>query len=703
MFCEDQETFNALNALGLVVQRNRQPLVIWLGAGASAWAGYPLSHELAETMHGRFSREVSTYAKTTSSELLEAEAYLKLFQEMRTSDSSLYFSCLLDAFSHRKPTAVYARLLHALERVCPIGILTTNVDESLEHCLSGRETIQRSDVERIPQLLAEGRDFTCKLHGSLSSVETMVFSEQDYNDLQTDAPFLNALRSVFAGSTVLFLGYGLQDQHVISSLHESSATHPLFGTGPHFIVTPEGSSRIFLNVQSISYVVDPPDHRSALLTLEAVADIRARPSPTVSIPQRNGIVEQNEESICFIGDLLPPGKVTTAQTMTGKSTAGTRELLIGEGYVDGEVVLQDYSALHDLVVGLVCFDVISLSIAHLGKLHAMLGGDSFWRFAETGAIRLVNPPPEPVVVFPERDALVGDIKAFAVGSKSSSLESFKEQTVSEKIRRYLKPIPGKEEAAERQMDILESSIFDLAHALTADQLAERTRSAMMHPSIRRLLGISGGTPRGAVPRWLAFPVLRLAGVVGKGIICQQIKASATRMIFGSEKLASVAFSSSAGTEWADDAASYALTGRFNSDLGALIERQPSLLHEVLRFRESAAGESFRREVAGHLATNEGAQVSAAVNAGMRQALPLSVLQEARDQLSGLFMPRVAGPILRPAVWGDLRNAEERVAGWRRRSRFLLDGVCKSNRVSPYDVCPCGSGEKIRFCCISALR
>ena len=226
---------------------------------------------------------------------------------------------------------------------------------------------------------------------------------------------------------------------------------------------------------------------------------------------------------------------------------------------------------------------------------------------------------------------------------------------------------------------------------------------MIHPAIRRLLGISGGTPQGAVPRWLAFPVLRLAKVVRNGVICQHIRANATRLILGSERLASIAFSASAGAEWVDDAASYALTGRFNSDLGALIEQQLDLLAGVLRFRESAAGKNFRREVAERLATSEGSQVLAAVNAGMREALPTSVLQAARDQLSGLFLHQATGPRLRPAVWGDLRNAEGRVAGWRRRSRALLGGLCRDNNLNPYDVCPCGSGEKIRFCCVAALR
>ena len=274
-------------------------------------------------------------------------------------------------------------MLRALERVEPAGILTTNVDESLERGLSGRENIQRSDIERMLQLLTEDRAFICKLHGSISAIETMVFSEQDYVDIQTDVPFRNALRSLFAGSTVLFLGYGLRDQHVISAVEDGSETHPLLGTGPHFIVTPEGSSDVPQGVRRISYVADPPDHRSALLTLEAVADIRAQSSPTASAPEPAGIAKRDGESVCFIGDLLPPGKFITSQTLTAENRLGTsQELLIGEGYVDGEVVLRDYSALHDVVVGLVCFDIICLSIEHLGKLHSLLGSAWFWTFVQ---------------------------------------------------------------------------------------------------------------------------------------------------------------------------------------------------------------------------------------------------------------------------------------------------------------------------------
>ena len=92
MFCEDLETRQSLSALESLIVGRRRPLVVWLGAGTSTWAGYPLWGQLADQMHQRFAREVGTYAKEDAALLLAEGAYPKLFEEMKTSDSALYFS-----------------------------------------------------------------------------------------------------------------------------------------------------------------------------------------------------------------------------------------------------------------------------------------------------------------------------------------------------------------------------------------------------------------------------------------------------------------------------------------------------------------------------------------------------------------------------------------------------------------------------------
>lgn len=225
----------------------------------------------------------------------------------------------------------------------------------------------------------------------------------------------------------------------------------------------------------------------------------------------------------------------------------------------------------------------------------------------------------------------------------------------------------------------------------------------MHPSVRALLGISGGTPLAQIPKWVAFPVLRLAGVIEAGDSCGYLNASATRMLWGSERLAGAAFSATTAQEWADDAASYVLAGRFYADLGSLVRAEPAALRSILEFRKSQAGEAFRAEILARLAVNEGGELVSAINAGLRQSIPTSVLQSAQDQFAGLFIPKTQSAKIMPAVWGDLRNGDARIARWRNRSRELLNEYCTWRKIAPYHLCPCGSGEKLKFCCVEALR
>ncbi|MBK9663811.1 MAG: SIR2 family protein [Nitrosomonas sp.] len=80
----------------------------------------------------------------------------------------------------------------------------------MERSLPDHSTIQRSDIECLSQLLHQRTPFICKLHGSVSAVESMVFSQCDYDSIQVDNVYLDALQTLFLNATVLFLGYGVQ-------------------------------------------------------------------------------------------------------------------------------------------------------------------------------------------------------------------------------------------------------------------------------------------------------------------------------------------------------------------------------------------------------------------------------------------------------------------------------------------------------------
>ena len=679
-----------------------RPFIIWVGAGVSSWAGYPFWLDLAAKMHTIFSREERDYDKVLSSKLLKEDKYPELFEQMRIVNQRRYFTFLSEKFRPQPASGVYKRFIKALSKLPNVYIVTTNVDEALEHGFPEYATIQRSDIERLPQLLYQRSRFICKLHGSASSVESMVFSKSDYESLQLNSAYLEAMRTIFSNTTVLFLGYGLRDEYVFQNLQTCSTMRPLFGTGPHFIVTSEERNELPAIVRRIRYEADATDHRDVIQILEVIADFT--PSQSIQTANEDEKTISSQQSIYYIADLITPGTWTTSQTFNLESFPGAIQphLIVGEGYVNGEIELYNYSALHDIVVGLLCFDIVCISIDHLARVHNLLGPEAFWIFVESGSLRLVIPPPTPSVIFADERSPVGDLGLMSQGSNNSLCGEFFSLSISERICKQILPVKGKENEAERLFQHLESSVFDVSKSKLSESVAEKTRGALMNPSIRRMLGVSQGTPRNVIPRWLSFPTLRLAKVISSGIICQHIQASSARMIFGSEKLASVAFSAVEAKEWAESAASYVLTGRFNSDIGAIILEEPSLLFGILKFRESSGGASFRCEVAQRLAADDGSQIVTAINAGFSQALPTSTLQQAHDQFSGLFIPRSTSSVNMPVVWGDLHNSEERIARWRKRSRTLLDEELRHHKLGPYDECPCGSGEKLKFCCQEAL-
>lgn len=705
MLSDDRETYAALAALTAVAEDGRRPIVFWIGAGASAWAGYPLWQELASQMHTRFSREAIQYDRSVATTELTEDRFSDLFERMRLSDQSMYFSMLVQAFRPLPIKPVYSRMVRALQSIEPLHILTTNVDEVLEHQLPDASTVQSSDIERISILLQDRKSFICKLHGTSSAVETMVFAKTDYERLKKDHAYLLALRGLLSTATVIFLGYSLRDDYLIQLLLECDEQKPLFGTGPHFMVTATESSHIPHTVRRIRYHAEFTDHRDALLVLEAAAHAYSATQSKTTVPLSDAVetTTRTPKSVYYIADLIPFGTMQTSQTMTIKSSNGDAwQMIVGDGYVEGEVQITNYSALHDLMVGLICFDTVCFAVDRLSIVHDLLGADTFWELLRLQAIRVVNVPEQSAVIFESEHSVIGSLGDISLGSAASALGDFFKIGNDELIRKHLAPVLGKEKEAEESFKFLAANIFDVSTPEATTGLADKTRGALMHPSIRLLLGLSEGTPHGTVPRWLAFPILRLARVMATGVVCQAIDASAARMIWGSERLATAAFSAAAGKDWTDDAASYVLTGRFNSDVGAIVARNPALLSQIVAFRASQQGEAFRKEITERLQIDEGAVVAAAVNSGLSQALPASVLEQARNQFSGFFVPTDRRDVLTPAFWGDLQNGDARIAAWRKRSRKMLDEECVKRKLRPYSLCPCGSGEQLKFCCLAAL-
>jgi hypothetical protein len=706
MLSSEKDSYAALQEL-TGSQNDQRPLVLWVGAGVSAWAGFPLWHGLASSMHTKFSRSCTTYDKALALKELTSSNFPAVFELMKRGNTQLYFRELADVFNLRAPSAVYYRLLRALGKIKPLHIFTTNVDEVLEQNLPSIITIQGSDIERVTRLFHQRESFVCKLHGTSSSVGSMVFASSDYDALTANSTYLDVLKEVFSTATVVFIGYGLRDQYLLELLSRADKDRSIFGVGPHYVVSSANDLQLPRAVRQIKYLAEHADHRDALLVLELLVETRSGEAKKSDSDQFKVKPSTAIKSIYYLADLLPAvGTFTTSQTATlaGPDGAVSGEFISGDGYVQSEIQITGYSAAHDLIVGLLCFDTVCFDTSRLGIVHTLLGSEIFWQLLRLEALQVVDIREQSVVLFSVGDPITGVLTDITMGDSTKQSvdgEPMVPMSIDAVIRRYLQPAVGKEALAEEQFEFLAKSAFKVVSADLKTGFSEQARLALVNPSIRKLLGVSLGTPHGVVPRWVAFPILRLARLMSTGAVCQAINASATRMIWGAERLATTAFSSAAGKTWADDAASYVLTGKFNSDVGSIVTKNPALLSRLLEFRLSQQGENFRKEISSVLQSDQGAQVAAAVNAGLKTALTPSVLEQAKNQFSGLFTLEHGGSML-PAVWGDLQNGEARIAKWRERSRLMLREEMRKHNWSPYSACPCGSGEPLKFCCLEAL-
>ncbi|GAG17581.1 unnamed protein product, partial [marine sediment metagenome] len=253
----------------------------------------------------------------------------------------------------------------------PCFILTTNVDESLENNIPGVTVVQRSDIERCIHLLRKQQSFVGKLHGSISSIKTTVFTSDDYTTLIGESQYLNLLKHIFGETTVVFLGYSLGDQYVLDTLQSSAEQHGIFGDGPHFAVISDDDLSLPTSVRQIRYLPEPHlDHRSAMQILDTIRHYHVSDQQIISQEAQKVVTLHELTSAYFISDIYPVGTWTTSQTLDTTGVDGeSRQVIVGQGFTDLEMPSRISNPMHDLIVGLICFDVLYLPLSSLSRLR----------------------------------------------------------------------------------------------------------------------------------------------------------------------------------------------------------------------------------------------------------------------------------------------------------------------------------------------
>jgi hypothetical protein len=702
----DPQTVVSCRLLRRAVENRQTPIVLWIGAGASAWNGFPGWTELARLMRREFFQSHVEFDNDKALEFIDHDlpAFFKLCKNL---DSAHYFRYLVNCLGPRSTSILYRRLIDQIKNIKPAQILTTNVDETLEQSLGPIRVVQKTDLSMCPELLRSGTPFVAKLHGTVSSVESLVFASDDYELIKADHRYIPALKSVFSNSTVVFLGYGLRDKYVLSLLQETAGEQELFGTGPHFIVTPDASLKI-PTVHRICYRnARFKDHRAAMTVLsvihqssgvESVESVRLQPEVN------NEYLEK--ETGYYISDFKPPGTWRTDETVTFKDQDDRLGILTcGLGFSNDELHISGSTAMHDFVVGLICFDRIYLQLISLPALFAVLKEDLFREVIEADVLRFIHTVHVPAVLY-EPDSTFGTLSIILLGGtveKPISVkpgETIPEMSIREMLERQVAPAKGKEREASDFIDRIEKTVTLFKYP-KGDSIGFELTDALLMPEVSRLLGIGDAVLPTQVPLWLRFPYLRMADLVHTGSICTRLGIQAAKIPFGGTSLVSAAFGIQLATEWAERVASYGMSGRFNANLGEYAVQQPQIIRKILSFRNSAEGERFRKEVGNALLQDTAAEFTASVNAGLRRNIPLDVLQKGHDKLVSL-MTESAKITAVPVVWSDPLLSDSSTIFWRRKSLKMLLELCKSRGISRDDRCVCGSGEKLRVCCMRPL-
>jgi hypothetical protein len=636
---DDPESVLAVRLLGNVVTSGTRPLVFWIGAGASRWLEYPSWKEVTLQIRKIFFQQVANFNKQRAVELLNKENFPAIFQMCRELEPATYNKFISDSFLPKEHTVIYKTFVALLGRISPLFVLTTNVDEALESALPMCAVLQRTDFSRCVDLLQRRIPFIAKLHGSVSSVGSTVFTTSDYNTLVADESYVQLLKYLFTSCTVVFLGYGIRDSYVIRLLRENAKEMDLFGPGPHFVVT---NDTVPLNsLRRIKYSLKVhPGHSAALSVLDTIIQSSAAKEPTVAV---TGTAEGPEpdktppysvpqgKTAYYISDLMPPGTWSTCQEITAKGKGEEIEGTFGLGFTNEEVPFRVSTALHDLVVGLVCFDYTYLPLMALGHLLGLVGEDTLRAFIHDDAMRFIHSETQLGILFRGK-AAIGDIGNVTLNAMKGSAAP---EPLSSRIRRIVNPVPGREQEAENLFKELEKRTATYRRGIEIN-LPSLVRGALLMPAVARLLGIGDAIVPSQTPRWLRYPYLRLAHLVETAAFCAEYGIQATKVPFGGTQLTTAAFGVQPAELRADHLASYASSGRYNSDLGALVYQDASIMRNILRFRRSADGESFRREVGQVLAVGTGREFSVSVNAGLSRTIPLNVLQRAQDRLLTLM-------------------------------------------------------------------
>lgn len=191
----------------IIAASKTESLTFFVGAGVSKLSDAPKWSELIDAFSNSLGR--------TKKPNYNNEEYLcipQMYYYSIDQDEDRYYNFINNCFGSQKlvPNAIHKMLFD----LNPHAFITTNFDDLLEtaaseNCQSFKVIACDDEVSKI-----NGNRFILKLHGDLNH-RNIVLKEEDYLNYSENFKLIETfLKSIFATTTVVFIGYGLNDYNI---------------------------------------------------------------------------------------------------------------------------------------------------------------------------------------------------------------------------------------------------------------------------------------------------------------------------------------------------------------------------------------------------------------------------------------------------------------------------------------------------------
>lgn len=224
---EQEDLFDALKA----TYRN-DAVVPFVGAGMSMSSNYPGWTRFLKRLRAK-----TAIAENELSDMLKRGEYEEAAEALAGALGPIRFNQQVEiTFGTEKPLVGPVQLLPYIFKRAAI---TTNFDDVMKRCYENggcafSETLLGTQAEEFPRVLATGRPFLTKLHGSATSAANRVLTKQEYDKAYADPKTLQRVVRTLCSRTLLFMGCSLTVDRVLSCMRDHVKAEGNDGVARHY-------------------------------------------------------------------------------------------------------------------------------------------------------------------------------------------------------------------------------------------------------------------------------------------------------------------------------------------------------------------------------------------------------------------------------------------------------------------------------------